>query len=449
MNKEQSLINYLRDLNSNTGKLIEALMQAKRDNRIGGIILTNTDSEADYNALVAKNRAALRDYNVCMESTITKSEDGSIHIECIIRHLPSSQFKRSKTILRNEINRNPLEVNSPEVFFHCRDLYEGLLGIASSNNAIEAELFGPQRKHQEIKAPYDKTADYIYSEYSDHTGKKYRKKIDRREFEKLFLGMTSEEEAETKFNVPIYRQLSRSDIQLFLRCKRCFYNTKKLRIRFDDYDNEKYGLEKAAESLLKKEFDFYRKNQKSHPIMKESNAIRPLKHKKLDGWRTPWTQENRYSVGGIQFHNVWENWMVYGGIDDIWLNDKKELIVVDYKSSTTGKLYPTYQQQLEFYAWILKKRNYAVSSIGYLLIYRPITNKSTFDWKLDFEPKLHKMQLDDSWVQQEISNAIKCLSSDAIPLAGHSAFSKNKKCNLCDYGDKLLNSPAHNNVLIK
>ncbi len=33
-------------------------------------------------------------------------------------------------------------------------------------------------------------------------------------------------------------------------------------------------------------------------------------------------------------------------------------MVIDYKSSTNGKIYPEYQQQIEFYAWILRKRNY-------------------------------------------------------------------------------------------
>ncbi len=58
--------------------------------------------------------------------------------------------------------------------------------------------------------------------------------------------------------------------------------------------------------------------------MDGSVAVRPLKHKNLDKWRTPWNPEDRYNIGGIQFQNVWENWMVYGGVDDIWLNDNKK-----------------------------------------------------------------------------------------------------------------------------
>jgi hypothetical protein len=113
------------------------------------------------------------------------------------------------------------------------------------------------------------------------------------------------------------------------------------------------------------------------------------------------------------------------------------MMVIDYKSSTNGKIYPEYQQQIEFYAWILRKRNYPISSTGYILMYRPDMNQTTFDWRLDFSPILHTIDIDDSWVQPTIYNALECLSSDVIPEAGHKSIDKRKTCNQCHYFDKL------------
>lgn len=142
---------------------------------------------------------------------------------------------------------------------------------------------------------------------------------------------------------------------------------------------------------------------------------------------------------GIQFHHVWENWFVNGGVDDVWINDKKELVIVDYKTIVKSIIYPNfsnipylheYKKQIEFYAWIFKKNNYTVCSTGYLLFCNAITDKNSFDWKLEFEPYLFAHKIDDSWVQATIYDALESLQSDIVPMA-------NLNCKACKYFNNL------------
>ncbi len=106
--------------------------------------------------------------------------------------------------------------------------------------------------------------------------------------------------------------ISWSDIQLFLRCPRCFYISKKMRIKaVSDFDDHCCSLSNFTDQLLKKEFDHFRKYCVSHPIMEQDgvNIKHPFKTRKIDEWRTAWnfiTQTPR----GIQFHDLDKNVIV-------------------------------------------------------------------------------------------------------------------------------------------
>ena len=60
-------------------------------------------------------------------------------------------------------------------------------------------------------------------------------------------------------------RLSRSKIDLFLACPRCFYLDRRLGVgRPPGFP---YNLNSAVDALLKKEFDFHRAQQTQHPLM--------------------------------------------------------------------------------------------------------------------------------------------------------------------------------------
>jgi hypothetical protein len=419
---------------SNLQELFIALAKAQGDKELTGICLTNDDPEADFNALTEKNRNVLCKYDLYVDHQINRNENGSIEITTRLIHKKSGQYEESNDILQGDINGKPLCKNSPEVFERCRILQEMILGIASSNNAVEADLFGPKRKYRELPTLYDKTADYIDFECFNQDGEVLTKKIDRKKFETIFLGMTSEEEAVTEFKVPEYREFSWSDLKLSLQCRRCFFNAKRTGIRPPVADSEGFALPKAIDQLLKKEFDQYRMRKQQHPIMSGTNIIRPLCHKKLRKWQIAWSAEEKKKFG-IQFRNVWENWLAYGGIDDVWINDKKELVVVEYKTLALDRVaqdfsnvpyLEMYKKQVTFYAWLLRKRNYPVCSTGYILFYNAITGGDSFNCKLDFEQLLLEFQIDDSWIQTEIDEALQCLEKKAAPPSA-------SNCRICKY----------------
>ena len=111
---------------------------------------------------------------------------------------------------------------------------------------------------------------------------------------------------------------------------------------------------------MKKEFDRYRAEQKCHPFCIENGieAI-PFKHVDIDRWRNS-------LHAGIQYIVPNTNIMLYGGLDDVWINTKtNELIVVDYKAtSKSGGISLDadwqigYKRQTEIYQWLLQKNNF-------------------------------------------------------------------------------------------
>src|ERR1035437_8961006 len=79
-------------------------------------------------------------------------------------------------------------------------------------------------------------------------------------------------------------RLSRSKIDLFLNCQRCFYLDRKLGV--GQPPGYPFSLNSAVDKLLKKEFDVLREKGEAHPLMTKFgiDAI-PYSHEKLNEWR--------------------------------------------------------------------------------------------------------------------------------------------------------------------
>ena len=118
-----------------------------------------------------------------------------------------------------------------------------------------------------------------------------------------------------KSNSPF--KISRSKFFNFLSCKRCFYLDRVLGLKEPSMPG--WALNIAVDELLKKEFDFYRKEQKPHPVIIKNNLnFIPYQHKDLDVWRNS-------LKGGISYLDEKTNLIIHGGIDDLWFdpNEKK------------------------------------------------------------------------------------------------------------------------------
>ncbi len=218
-------------------------------------------------------------------------------------------------------------------------------------------------------------------------------------------------------------KLSRSKLDLFLRCKRCFYIDRRLGVGHPD--GYPFSLNIAVDELLKKEFDIYRLEQKPHPICLENNlnAV-PFNHENLESWRKSLHE-------GIQYHVPNTNLLIHGGLDDVWIHqDTGNLIVVDYKAtSKNGEISLDadwqigYKRQAEMYQWLLRKNGFTVSNIAYFVYCNGKKDMPLFDKKLHFDVALLPYQGDDSWVEKTINEAYTCLQASIIPPAEP----------LCDY----------------
>src|SRR3989338_8412960 len=79
-------------------------------------------------------------------------------------------------------------------------------------------------------------------------------------------------------------KVSRSKIDLFLECQRCFYLDRRLGVARPP--GFPFNLNSAVDTLLKKEFDIHRAAGSSHPLMDHYgvDAV-PYQNEKMDEWR--------------------------------------------------------------------------------------------------------------------------------------------------------------------
>lgn len=229
-------------------------------------------------------------------------------------------------------------------------------------------------------------------------------------------------------------RLSRSKIDLFLECRRCFYIDNKLGTKRPP--GFPFNLNSAVDALLKKEFDAHRASKTPHPLMKAYglDAV-PFAHENMDHWR------DALRGGVVCQHST--GLTVCGGVDDIWVTPSGQLIVVDYKAtSKDGKIesldedwHRGYKRQIEIYQWLLRQNGFLVSDTGYWVYANASKDKEAFDGKLEFELTLVPYQGDASWVDGTLVDIKACLDSDDIPAPAPS-------CDYCRYresaGKKLI-----------
>ncbi|MBN1168421.1 PD-(D/E)XK nuclease family protein [Candidatus Woesebacteria bacterium] len=220
-------------------------------------------------------------------------------------------------------------------------------------------------------------------------------------------------------------KLSRSKLELFLECPKCFYLDNKLGTKRPP--GYPFNLNTAVDTLLKKEFDILRAKGEKHPLQKEYgvDAV-PVPHEDLDEWRD--------NFKGVAITHEKTGMIVTGAIDDLWIDSNDNYIVVDYKSTSTDEQiteltkdhHESYKRQMEIYQWLLRQKGYKVSDKGYFVYCNGRTDVEAFDGKIEFDVTLIEYVGDDSWVENTIIAAHKCLESDDIPKS-------DEDCDYCAY----------------
>lgn len=225
-------------------------------------------------------------------------------------------------------------------------------------------------------------------------------------------------------------KLSRSKIDAFLECPRCFYVDNTLGIKRPSFPP--FNLNLAVDELFKREFDQYRKTQSPHPLMTEYqvDAV-PFSHPDLDLWRDPFV--------GIMHTHIETGLLVSGGVDDIWITPNQELIIVDYKAtSKEGKIEKLgdspwelqYARQLGVYRWLLEKNGFAVAPTGYLVYANADKTADTFSDTLLFETTLVPVETIIDWIEPILRDIKACLQSPTIPPTG-------PQCEFCPYREAV------------
>lgn len=224
-------------------------------------------------------------------------------------------------------------------------------------------------------------------------------------------------------------KVSRSKIELFMQCRRCFWLDVRLKIKRPE--GPPFNINKAIDELFKKEFDSYRLKAEPHPLMVEYGvkAI-PFTHDNLDDWRETFT-------GVVAVHQP-TNLHVFGAVDDIWVNDAGELIVVDYKATAKDREVGidsgwqiSYKRQMEVYQWLLRQNGFQVNPTGYFVYTNGRMDLSAFNDRVEFRTKIIPYTGNDTWVEKALTAMKQCMDSDDMPPMGDHIMGG--PCEFCTY----------------
>lgn len=150
-------------------------------------------------------------------------------------------------------------------------------------------------------------------------------------------------------------KISRSQIERFIECPRCFWLEAKHKIKRPEgikggYIGSKY------DSKLKSFFDNLRLNGGVLEELNNHNLTLFPDLEKLKIWRNK----------GIEFYHKEHGFIYYGRIDDLLITKEGFLAPFDYKVTISQelKIYEYEKRQLEIYSYLFNKIGMDVSDIG-------------------------------------------------------------------------------------
>lgn len=225
-------------------------------------------------------------------------------------------------------------------------------------------------------------------------------------------------------------KLSRSKIELFTQCPRCFWLGERLKIKRPS--SPPFRINSTIDDLLKKEFDIHRAAGTKHPLSEAYGLdLIPYQTEKMDEWRDALRR-------GIQHLHTKTNLLISGGIDDVWVDPATdELVIVDYKATSKNSEVSidadwqiAYKRQIEVYQWLFRQNDFMVSDTGYFVYCNGKTDSPSFDAKLEFDIKLIPYKGSDKWVEPTVIKMKDCLEGE-MPPVGTAAMGG--ECEHCAY----------------
>ena len=225
-------------------------------------------------------------------------------------------------------------------------------------------------------------------------------------------------------------KMSRTKIDLYFECKRCFYVDQRFGIRRPH--GTPLVMNNRFVGQLKFELNQCRINKQAHPqIISLNRNLIPYNHPKLNEWQNPFK-------GVTYLHNE-SNILLYGIIDDIWLDNETQKYNSIVIKSTSKKnkinydeIWSGYWKQLSFYTFLLNKNSLDMSKTGALVFINALTNNVDMNQNVTFDLSIFEKILDFSWIEPTIMNIYQVLNEDTVP-------EYSKRCKFCNYYFNLRN----------
>ena len=151
----------------------------------------------------------------------------------------------------------------------------------------------------------------------------------------------------------------------------------------------------------------------------------PFAHARLEEWRQ--------NFKGVTVQHAATNLVITGAIDDLWVNPRGDVLVVDYKAtSKDGDInldadwQRSYKRQMEIYQWLLRGNGLVVSDTGYFVYCNGKRDRAAFEARLEFDIHVIPYSGNADWVEPCIIEAHQCLQAEAPPAAS-------PDCDFCNY----------------
>ncbi|HAV39913.1 MAG: PD-(D/E)XK nuclease family protein [Aquificota bacterium] len=183
-------------------------------------------------------------------------------------------------------------------------------------------------------------------------------------------------------------RISRSKIELFMECPRCFWLEVKHGIKRPE---RIFGgnIGQIYDNLLKAYFDKHRENSTVPDAVKEKGFNLYPRRDKLERWRK----------NGIEYYHEDHGIIYWGKIDDLLIDSEGRLVPLDFKTTlkwknenkdekdkdVLEKYREKYKRQLEIYGYLLYKNGERVANVGALYV---VTVSFTENFEKQENPRL-------------------------------------------------------------
>ena len=208
-------------------------------------------------------------------------------------------------------------------------------------------------------------------------------------------------------------KLSRSKLDLFVNCPRCFWM--ELRGKSPPIDMP-MGLYNVLDSVQKQYYDKHRKDGLP-PLLRKEIPFKLADIGLVEKLRS-----------GIHFKDDRLNATLWGKMDDCFVDDKGRLVVMDNKTSSSGRnedYEEGYKLQLDTYAFLLIKNGFKVGPAGYLIYYIPKKDSDIGKGVMfDIEPS--RIRLDPGRIEGVFEDAVKIARKEEPPEHHH-------ECEMCTW----------------